>query len=604
MGETDGPTLESQFKEFAKKMDSDRDGTTINLSNSDFWLRQSKVLEDRQLTMTDTGKLFFEKFRLLWVLIILLSIVQLLIVASQEAIGTTYCNATWDSFLCWPPTAAGAVATQSCPPARLSDVNREAFRTCGEEGVWLNKQGNIGNPIGWTNYTPCFPPEVQTLFVKFYEKQNEKDAHLKFEIAQWTRYMEIVGFCLSLVFLVMSLVIFTHYRSLRNNRTRIHKNLFSAMTMQVLLRLILYFDQAFIRNSDGQSTYDDVMLRGIENIPYLCEGCYLLLEYASSVMFDWMFIEGLYLHNVVTANALRERNSHLLYYAIGYGLPFINILIWAVANAYQYSENPVMRCWYGYNFQELYWILQVPRMAIMLCNFFFLLNIMRVLILKLNQSENTELEKVRKAVRAALVLLPLLGLTNGLNMTEAPLDGEVWQFAIWSYTTHFLRSFQGFFIALIYCFLNGEVRKVLRKSYDDYMAMHPDAQRHRDSLFNFLSSSGEHRDQRILHRVPTPSKPSWMVLRKQSADAAVEPKTDLELRPITRPPEVKIDSPDDPDDQMLSLATPENFATPEECPTPEGYAETVVDVDIEVAPCVRDSGVSVELEQDDDEEDD
>ncbi|KAI5636997.1 p25-alpha domain-containing protein [Phthorimaea operculella] len=62
MGESEGPTLESQFKEFAKKMDTDRDGTTINLSNSDFWLRQSKILEDRELTMTDTGKMFFEKF--------------------------------------------------------------------------------------------------------------------------------------------------------------------------------------------------------------------------------------------------------------------------------------------------------------------------------------------------------------------------------------------------------------------------------------------------------------------------------------------------------------------------------------------------------------
>lgn len=65
----------------------------------------------------------------------------------------------------------------------------------------------------------------------------------------------------------------------------------------------------------------------------------------------------------------------------------------------------------------------------------------------------------RKAVRAALVLLPLLGITNILNLIEAPLDSGVWMFGLWSYSTHFLRSFQGFFIALIYCFLNGEVSK-------------------------------------------------------------------------------------------------------------------------------------------------
>lgn len=63
----------------------------------------------------------------------------------------------------------------------------------------------------------------------------------------------------------------------------------------------------------------------------------------------------------------------------------------------------------------------------------------------------------RKAVRAAVVLLPLLGITNILFMIEAPLD-NVRKFALWSYSTHFLRSFQGLFIATLYCFLNGEVK--------------------------------------------------------------------------------------------------------------------------------------------------
>lgn len=85
------------------------------------------------------------------------------------------------------------------------------------------------------------------------------------------------------------------------------------------------------------------------------------------------------------------------------------------------------------------------------------MNIIRVLVVKLRQSHTSDLEQVRKAVRAAIVLLPLLGITNLLNMTEAPLHKSALEFAIWSYTTHFLTSFQGVFIATIYCFLNGEV---------------------------------------------------------------------------------------------------------------------------------------------------
>lgn len=34
--------------------------------------------------------------------------------------------------------------------------------------------------------------------------------------------------------------------------------------------------------------------------PVLCEASYVLLEYARTAMFLWMFIEGLYLHNMVT----------------------------------------------------------------------------------------------------------------------------------------------------------------------------------------------------------------------------------------------------------------------------------------------------------------
>ncbi|KAF6198455.1 hypothetical protein GE061_008203 [Apolygus lucorum] len=131
------------------------------------------------------------------------------------------------------------------------------------------------------------------------------------EIAERTRTLEIVGLSLSLTALILSLAIFSHFRVLKNNRTKIHKNLFVAMVTQVVIRLTLYIDQAIIRSKNSRS-------HGIDNTPFLCEASYVLLEYARTAMFMWMFIEGLYLHNVVTVNDIERdfgitplRCSHL-----------------------------------------------------------------------------------------------------------------------------------------------------------------------------------------------------------------------------------------------------------------------------------------------------
>ncbi|XP_040175431.1 PDF receptor isoform X3 [Anopheles arabiensis] len=392
-----------------------------------------------------------------------------------------YCNWTWDSILCWPPTPANLTIRQRCPPAHGIDTSKFAERRCSAEGQWEGKPGSPPTLHGWTNYTPCYSPEVIQLFRKLYASGSDDEANDKFDIAERTRTLETVGFSLSLVALIVSLVIFCKFRGLRNNRTRIHKNLFVAMVIQVVIRLTVYIDQAIIRS--GGKKGNESSRQGIDNTLFLCEASYVLLEYARTCMFMWMFIEGLYLHNVVTVTVFQGRFPHKLYAIVGWGGPLILTVIWAIITA-QYIRQ--QKCWWGYNLTPYYWILEGPRLAAVVLNFIFLLNIIRVLIVKLRQSHTSDVEQVRKAVRAAVVLVPLLGITNILNMTQAPLDKTALEFAIWSYVTHFLSSFQGFFIALLYCFLNGEVRTALMKSISVYLSLrgHHDWAIRRQSLFS------------------------------------------------------------------------------------------------------------------------
>lgn len=73
--------------------------------------------------------------------------------------------------------------------------------------------------------------------------------------------------------------------------------------------------------------------------PFLCEASYVLLEYARTAMFMWMFIEGLYLHNVVTVTVFQDRFRLQLYAILGWGGPMIMTAIWAGFTSYYKKDE-------------------------------------------------------------------------------------------------------------------------------------------------------------------------------------------------------------------------------------------------------------------------
>lgn len=68
-----------------------------------------------------------------------------------------------------------------------------------------------------------------------------------------------------------------------------------------------------------------------------------------------------------------------------------------------------LRCWMHESHSQ--WVLTVPVFASILTSLLFLMNVMRVLLTKLHRnSTNPAPIGVRKAVRAALILVPLFGI--------------------------------------------------------------------------------------------------------------------------------------------------------------------------------------------------
>ncbi|XP_072931495.1 calcitonin gene-related peptide type 1 receptor-like [Epargyreus clarus] len=164
----------------------------------------------------------------------------------------------------------------------------------------------------------------------------------------------------------------------------------------------------------------------------------------------------------VTDNMTLLQISYRKMITFGYACPIINIVVWVITAALRYEQTANKRCWFGYNLDKIYWILQGPRLGVIIHNLFFMSGIVRVLMLKLKDNKESDATRTWKGCRATVILMPLLGTTNFLSMTAAPIKSGTVEFASWAFCAYLLRSLQGFIVAVLYCFTNAEVKEVLK----------------------------------------------------------------------------------------------------------------------------------------------
>uniref|UniRef100_A0A0R3RIC0 G_PROTEIN_RECEP_F2_4 domain-containing protein n=1 Tax=Elaeophora elaphi TaxID=1147741 RepID=A0A0R3RIC0_9BILA len=383
--------------------------------------------------------------------------------------GALWCNATFDTVLCWPAIPANSSITVRCPPLKGLDPAKNITKWCHSSGRWMGRaEGDFSRPHGWTNFTMCFTREV----VEMMTKLTNGSLVIAQEVARNARKLEFVGLGLSLISLLISIAIFSYFRRLRVFRNLLHLQLMIAILMVVVIRLILYIDLIFtdrlgphhLGNNDGKT---------INTMVFLCETMFFMLEYFKTVAFCWMFLEGFYLHNklvfTVFATELRLRR----YLIAGYGLPLAQTFLW-LSVILMKKQGKVDRCLGSYYLEPEFWLLDGPRMLELVVNLFFICNVIRVLWTKVSQSHNTsELDRMKKSVKAAVMLIPLLGIPNIMQTIPfSPTKDNIVYFAIWTYCASFTYMYQGFMISIIYCFTNKEVRNVLKTYYDRLKLQH------------------------------------------------------------------------------------------------------------------------------------
>ncbi|XDV46625.1 hypothetical protein PO909_014494 [Leuciscus waleckii] len=336
-----------------------------------------------------------------------------------------YCNRTWDGWLCWGDSAPGT-ASQQCPSYYLDfDPSEKVTKVCDSDGQWFRHPES--HRI-WSNYTQC----------SAYNNQK-----LKFTLVGY--YMAIVGNVLSIISLIISICIFSYFKCLSCQRITLHKNMFVSFILNYFATISWFY---FVK----QQTRTDSFQIG-------CKILATLIQYTSCSNFFWMLCEGIYLHTLIIVAVFVGEQQLGWYYVLGWGFPVIPAVMYAVARLLFFDD----RCWVMNT--DLLYITHGPIHVALLVNLFFLLNIVRVLITKLRVTHQTESSVYMKAVRATIILIPLLG-AQFILMPLQP-SGRL-SLAMYDLFMNSFMHFQGFLVAMIFCFCNGEVQSALRRKFAQY----------------------------------------------------------------------------------------------------------------------------------------
>ncbi|XP_018427174.1 PREDICTED: parathyroid hormone/parathyroid hormone-related peptide receptor-like [Nanorana parkeri] len=161
------------------------------------------------------------------------------------------------------------------------------------------------------------------------------------------------------------------------------------------------------------------------------------------------------------------------------GVPAVFVTIWARERA-TFADT---ECW-DLSAGNLKWIIQGPILAATVANFFLFINIVRVLATKLRETNAGRCDtrqQYRKLLKSTLVLMPLFGVhyivfsvlrvigkksTRPINSARLSLQDESeGDNLVGQRLQSALPGVIGFFVAIIYCFCNGEVQAEIKKSW-------------------------------------------------------------------------------------------------------------------------------------------
>ncbi|XP_027975144.1 pituitary adenylate cyclase-activating polypeptide type I receptor isoform X4 [Eumetopias jubatus] len=363
------------------------------------------------------------------------------------------CPGMWDNLTCWKPARVGEMVLVSCP---------ELFRIFNPDQVWkLETIGEFDFPDsnsldlsdmrvvsrnctedGWSE---PFPHYVDACGFDDYDEYEPGDQDYYYLSV---KALYTVGYSTSLVTLTTAMVILCRFRKLHCTRNFIHMNLF----VSFMLRAISVFIKDWILYAEQDNNH--CFISTVE-----CKAIMVFFHYCVVSNYFWLFIEGLYLFTLLVETFFPERRYFYWYTIIGWGTPTVCVSVWAMLRLYFDDTG----CWDMNDNTALWWVIKGPVVGSIMVNFVLFIGIIIILVQKLQSPDmgGNESSIYLRLARSTLLLIPLFGIhyTVFAFSPENVSKRERLVFELG------LGSFQGFVVAVLYCFLNGEVQAEIKRKW-------------------------------------------------------------------------------------------------------------------------------------------
>ncbi|NXS67991.1 GLR protein, partial [Pandion haliaetus] len=184
-----------------------------------------------------------------------------------------------------------------------------------------------------------------------------------------------------------------------------------------------------------------------------CRAAQVLMQYCILANHYWFLVEAVYLYKLLIGAVFSEKNYYRLYLYLGWGTPVVFVVPWMAA---KYLKENVELC------VPLRCLPPAPPPQI---NLLIFMRILKVILAKLRANQKGYADYKLRLAKATLTLIPLFGIHEVIFIfaTDEQTTGILRYIKV--FFTLFLNSFQGFLVAVLYCFANKEVKSEMKKKW-------------------------------------------------------------------------------------------------------------------------------------------